>query len=166
MWDGLTSTAPVSTPTTVTPTPQPVEETGPIRFKNAKAKNSLLQVFDETKPVEPVQKPVEEGAAPIKFKGKLKVEYKETSAERKQREAEEEARKQSSGIIFSGPPKTGEIKPVLEKKPAPAPAPVAVADVKGLDARSSGFGAAKPEAKPLGRGTLPTNKGSHEVSVA
>lgn len=55
-------------------------------------------------PIKPAQvqtKPIEEddGNHVIKFKGKLKVDYKETSADRRRKENEEEAKKEREAIL-------------------------------------------------------------------
>lgn len=84
---------------------QKEEDSGRMKFKNSKVvNNSLLAAVTKTAEqqaaeqvtVTPTPKaPMEadEGTGVIKLKGKLKVDYKETEAERVQREAQQEIRK-------------------------------------------------------------------------
>jgi hypothetical protein len=47
----------------------------------------------------PVEKTADEGLQPMRFKGKLKVDLQETSADKKRKEVEEEARKEAEQLL-------------------------------------------------------------------
>ena len=87
--------APAPVPQEPTPTPAPVQ----AQPQTYAPLPTLLRGQTKAMPITSGGMQEDDGSQAIKFKGKLKVDYKETSADKKRRDAEEESRKEQQAII-------------------------------------------------------------------